>query len=113
MNDAYASVPYSVTTQSCSSVTLAANPTAAVHGTGVHVVITGVAAGCPNPLYEFWMRPAGYSTWQLLQGYSTNATYNWNTTGAPAGTEYFGVWARDSSSGATNDSLASIPFTLS
>ncbi len=112
VNDTYASIPYSVTSQSCASVIVSANPTTTVHGTGAHVVITGVAAGCTNPLYEFWARWQGSSTWQLLQGYSTNVTYNWNSTGAPAGTEYFGVWVRDASSAATVDSYASIPYAL-
>jgi hypothetical protein len=40
----------------------------------------------------------GSLTWQLVQGYSTNASYRWNSTGAFAGTEQFGVWARDASS---------------
>jgi hypothetical protein len=38
------------------------------------------------------------STWQLVQGYSTSATYDWNTSGAPAGTIYFGVWVKDAGS---------------
>jgi hypothetical protein len=111
-NDVYASIPFGITGSVCPSVTVSANPTTTVHGTGAHVVITGAATGCPNALYEFWMRAAGSSTWQLLQGYSTSATYNWNTTGAPAGTEYFGVWARDASSAASSDSHASIPYSL-
>jgi hypothetical protein len=59
------------------------------------------------------MRPAGSTTWHLLQAYSTTPTYIWNTKGAPAGTEYFGVWVRDASSRATYDSLLSAPYTLS
>ena len=111
-SDALASIPYSVTTQQCTSVTASASPTTAAHGTGAHVTITGLGTGCTQPQYEFWMRPAGSTTWQLLQGYSTTATYNWNTTGAPAGTEYFGVWVKNASSPALVDSYASIPFTL-
>ena len=112
VNDTVASIPYSVTSQTCASVTVSANPTTAAHGTGAHVIITGLGAGCTNPLYEFWARWQGSSTWQLLQGYSANATYNWNSTGAPAGTEYFGVWVRDASSAATVDSYASIAYAL-
>jgi hypothetical protein len=97
--DANASIPYSVT-PACASVTASATPATLVHGSGTHVTITGAAAGCvnANPRYEFWMRPAWVSTWQLVQGYSTSATYDWNTSGAPAGTIYFGVWVKDAGS---------------
>jgi hypothetical protein len=79
---------------------------------GGTVVITAVAAGCADPLYEFWMRAAGSTTWQMVQGYSTSATYRWNTSGAPAGTEYFGVWVRDSASTAANDTYVSALYAL-
>jgi hypothetical protein len=58
------------------------------------------------------MKAAGSSTWQLLRGYATSATYVWNTTGAPAGTEQFGVWVQDATSGAIYDTYVSLPFTL-
>jgi hypothetical protein len=82
----------------CAQVTESVSPTSPQpHGTGVRVVFTASGSGCPNPnpLFEFWMLPQGSSTWQLLQGYSTNATYTWNTTGALSGTEQFSVWIRD------------------
>ncbi len=110
--DTFAGITYAVAAAPCSSVTATASPTTATHGMGAHIVITGVAAGCANPRYEFWMQAAGSATWQLVQGYSANATYNWNSTGALAGTEHFGVWVRDAGSSASYDSYASLPFTL-
>ncbi len=111
--DANLSIPYSVTTPACGSVTVAATPTSVMHGSGT-VTITGAASGCTNanPLYEFWMRPASLSTWQLVQGYSTSATYDWNSTGAAAGTVYFGVWAKDAGSPNTVDTYASKAVTV-
>jgi hypothetical protein len=42
----------------------------------------------------------------LAQAYSPSATFNWTTTGLPAGTYRFSVWVRDASSaGATSTSL--------
>jgi hypothetical protein len=78
------------------------------------VTITGAATGCTNvnPRYEFWMRPATSSTWQLVQGYSTSATYDWNSTGAAAGTVYFGVWVTDANSPKTVDAVSSTPVTV-
>ena len=112
--DANASIPYSVTTPACASVASSAAPTSVVHGAGTHVTITGTASGCTNanPRYEFWMRPASSSTWQLVQGYSTSATYDWNSTGAAAGTMYFGVWAKDAGSPNTVDAFASSAVTV-
>ena len=113
--DANFSIPYSVTTPSCASVTVSAVPNPVVHGTGTHVTITGAASGCTNlnPRYEFWMRPAWVTDWQLVQGYSTSATYDWNSTGAPAGTIYFGVWAKDAGSPtASFDANVSTPVTV-
>ncbi len=106
--DALTSIPYSVNTPSCATVTVSPMPTTVMHGAGTHVTITGVAAGCTNsPLYEFWMRAASQSTWQLVQSYTPSATYDWNSTGALAGTVYFGVWVKDASSPNTYDVFAS------
>ena len=58
------------------------------------------------------MRLAWVSTWQLVQGYSTSATYDWNSTGAPAGTIYFGVWVKDAGSSSTVDAFASTAVTV-
>ncbi|TMF74594.1 MAG: hypothetical protein E6I15_09755 [Chloroflexi bacterium] len=112
--DANTSIPYSVTTASCASVTASAVPTAVASGSGTHVTITGAATGCTNanPRYEFWMRPASSSTWQLVQGYSTSATYDWNSTGALAGTVYFGVWTKDTASPNTYDAVANTTVTV-
>src|SRR5439155_6353613 len=90
--DAYSSVSYNLFSP-CTSATLSFSPPPPVAtGTGALVRITASAAGCPNPLYQFVMRAASSSTWQTVQAYSTSATYRWNSSGAPAGTVYFGVW---------------------
>ena len=58
------------------------------------------------------MRPASSSTWQLVQGYSTSATYDWNSTGALAGTVYFGVWTKDAASPNSYDAVANTTVTV-
>ena len=109
--DANANTTVNVTPAVCTSVTATAVPTTVVHSTsgGTHVTITGAATGCTNAgqLYEFWLRTAT-TDWQLVQSYGTGATYDWNSTGAPVGTVYFGVWAKDvHSSTSTFDANAS------
>jgi N-acetyl-anhydromuramyl-L-alanine amidase AmpD len=113
--DAVASTPFAVNSASCASVSITASPTSVANGSGTHVTITGAGSGCTNttPRYQFLIRPASSSTWQVVQGYSTSATYDWNSTGAAAGTVYFGVWAKDASSSAPYDTVASTQVTVS
>ncbi len=66
-------------------------------GPGAGVNITAGTTTCPQPVYQFWMLPPGSSTWTLVQPYSTNPTFHWITTGAPAGSYQFSVWVRDAS----------------
>jgi hypothetical protein len=111
--DAVASTPVTATTPSCASVSVSASPTSVAHGSGTHVTITATATGCTNsPRYEFWLRPASSSTWQRVQSYGTSATYDWNTSGAAAGTVYLGVHVRDANSTASYDAVASAPVQV-
>ena len=110
--DINASVPFSVTTQSCTSLSFSASPSTIVHGTGTQVVVTGAASGCPNARYEFWLRTTN-TGWQLVQGYSSSAIYNWNSTGAPVTTVYFGIWAKDAASSTSSfDVNGSVPIPV-
>jgi hypothetical protein len=99
----------------CTGVTISAAPTSVVQSTsgGTHVTATAVGTGCStSPLYEFWLRPATSSVWQMVQPYSTLATYDWNSTGAAAGIVYLGVHVKDASSTAAYDAVASTPVTV-
>jgi len=73
-----------------------APPSPSLAGTTINVVASATA--CANPLYEFWILPPGGSAYQLGQAYSTNATFNWNTSGLAPGGYRFSVWARDANS---------------
>jgi hypothetical protein len=113
--DTNTSIPYTVTASSCASVTISAAPTSVVHSTsgGTHVTATAAATGCTNsPRYEFWIRAASSSTWQMVQAYSPTPTYDWNSTGAGTGTVYIGVHVRDANSTAGYDVVASTPVTV-
>jgi hypothetical protein len=113
--DAFDSMPYIVTQPQCGATTIAGVPSTVVHSSsnGTHVIFTATAPACTTgPRYEFWMRAASQSTWQLIQGYGTSPTYDWNSTGAAVGTVYFGVWVRDSQSTQAYDNVASTPETV-
>ena len=58
------------------------------------------------------MRPASSATWQLVRGYSSGATYDWNSTGAATGTVYFGVWIKDAASPNTYDAVTNTTVTV-
>jgi nicotinamide mononucleotide (NMN) deamidase PncC len=111
--DSNASMPFTVGSP-CASASVSALPTSVGEGSGTHSTISGVATGCANsaPLYEFWLRTAT-SAWILVRSYTTAATYDWNSTGAPAGTIYFGLWVKDATSGTTTfDANASTTVTV-
>ena len=117
-NDAFVAINHTLTSTPCTSVSASAAPASpAVHGTAV--TFTGVAAGCSNPLYQFWILAPGSTTWTVVQAYSTSATFNWTTTGLPTGTYRFSVWVRDASSSGIscnslgcNDAFVGINYAL-
>jgi len=113
--DSYTSISYGIGSSPCASVTATTSGTAPV-------AITGSASGCPNPRYQFEMLGPGSSTWQIVQPYSSSASFTWNTSGAAGGTYSFIVKARDSSSAGTTgsgnpngswDAYTSLTYTLS
>jgi hypothetical protein len=106
--DNYLATTYTLTTVRCTALTVtSAPPNAAPAGTNP-VTITGSAATCANPNYEFWMLAPGASTWAKVQPYSSTASFAWNTTGKAKGVYHFSVWAKDrNSAGNASDSLGS------
>jgi hypothetical protein len=88
------------------------------HGTAI--TYTASASGCSHPLYQFWVLAPGSHTWQIVQAYSPTATLSWSTTGLPAGSYTYTVWARDATStGVSCNSLGcfdtyypATPYTL-
>jgi hypothetical protein len=87
---------------------------------GTPITFTALAAGCANPLYEFWALAPGSHNWVILQSYSPTSTFTWSTSNGPAGTYLYTVWVRDASSPGTGCSnlgcsdayFAATPFTL-
>jgi len=112
--DALASFQYTVGSSgaACTTLSISAAP-ASPQNAGASITLTASAA-CPNasPRFQFVALWAGTSSWIVQQPYSTTATWTWNSTGAPAGTERFGVWVKDAGSSNAYDQLASIPFTV-
>ena len=96
---------YTLTSTACTSVAVSASPPSP-DMVGTAVTITGLASGCPNATYQFWILAPSSSTWQLARAYGASATFGWTTTGKAPGTYRFSVWVKDaSSSGVHTNSL--------
>jgi outer membrane protein assembly factor BamB len=110
--ESVASIPYTLTATVCTAVSLSAAP-ASPQNASTSITVTATGA-CPNasPQYEFWALWQGAGSWILQRAYSTSPIWTWNSTGAPAGIERFGVWVRDASSAAAYDAVNSITFAV-
>jgi hypothetical protein len=94
----------------CPSVTASAAPPSPSLP-GAAVTFSATTSGCPNPRYEFWILAPG-GAWTVAQAYSSNATFNWTTTGLPGGVYHYSVWVRDASSSAGYDAYTGNAYTL-
>lgn len=99
-----------VTLTGCTSAAL--SPTNGSAAVGTAVTFTASSAGCPTAVYEFWLEyPDG--TWHLEQGFSTTATWTWNTAGFPKGNYVIHVWANNqNSSYSTYETFGAATYTL-
>jgi hypothetical protein len=94
----------------CTSVVGSTSPLSPA-ATGTQVTITGLATGCPNPRYRFWILPPG-GPWVIAQDYSATASYLWPSPPTP-GVYHLEVDARDATTVIPYDSAATLLFTLS
>ena len=79
--------------------------------TGAPVTFSATASGGVGPLqYQFWRLQGG--TWQIVQPYSTSATFLWTPGPADAGTHSLQVWVRNAGSTATFDAWRGLSFTV-
>ena len=117
--DAYENLAYyQLTSSPCQRVSASASPSSP-QAAGTAITVTGFPFGCPNPRFQFELLASGSQTWQVVQPYSANSTFNWDTTEAVNGTYRFIVKVRDTSSvgvfsnyASSWDAYASMPYTL-
>jgi hypothetical protein len=95
--DAYDNNTLYTMTPVCAAVSVSVSPMSPSKvGTGV--IVTAHATGCANPLYHFSVIAPGATSYTVVQGYSSSASFTWNTTGLAPGTYRFSVWATDAAS---------------
>jgi spore germination protein YaaH len=95
--DAYNNDMLYTLTPACSAVSVSVSP-ASPSATGSTITFTAHSAGCSNPLYHFSVLAPGAAGYQIVQAYTTSATFIWKTSGLSPGTYRFSVWARDATS---------------
>jgi hypothetical protein len=78
-----------VTLTGCTSATL--KPAGGAVHPGTPVTFTATAAGCPNPVYEFWIEDT-HGKWHRMTGFGAG-TWTWNNTGWGKGTYHIHAWA--------------------
>ena len=95
-----------VTLTGCTSAAL--SPANSTQPAGSTVAFTASSAGCPNPLYEFFVQyPDG--TWYLKQGWGA-ATFNWDTSGLVPGAYTVHAWVNNQGTG--HDAIGSATVIL-
>jgi trimeric autotransporter adhesin len=99
-----------VTLTGCTSASL--SPATGTVKVGTPVTFTASSAGCPNPVYEFWLQDT-LGHWHLMRGFGA-ATWTWSNVGWGRGTYHIHVWANQQGAYAgTYERLAASTFTLS
>ena len=99
-----------VTLTGCTSASI--QPGLAIGEAGTTVVLVAGSGGCPNPQFQFRFRALD-GPWRVVQGFSDNATVNWNTKGLAPGAYTMQVWANQrGASRATYEAIANAPVTL-
>ena len=64
---------------------------------GSPVSFRAVAAGCPNPIFQYWLYTPD-RMWHLERPFSSDPTWTWNSSGLAPGTYIVDVWANQQGS---------------
>ena len=60
-------------------------------------MFTAGSAGCPNPVYEFWIQDTR-GVWRRMTVFASGNTWAWNTAEWARGTYHVHVWANQGGS---------------
>lgn len=108
--EAYAGTSYQLGGSACTGGGISASPPTGTTA-GSPVVVSGSATCGGTANYKFYMQAPG-GAWNMVQDWSTDSTYDWDTTGATSGAYNFQVWVRNSSSTATYETYAGMGYQI-
>jgi hypothetical protein len=108
--DAYAFGTFTLGLPKCSSTGLSSD-IGSPQASGTTITFTATSIGCPNPLYQWWVRDAA-GNWNIAVPFAAGNTFAWNTSNLTDGTYQIGVWARQQFSANSYDAFAFVTFTL-
>ncbi len=95
----------------CTSASLSPAGTSASLGSTVS--FSASSSGCSNPQYQYWVQFLD-GTWSIQRPFSSDPTWNWNTSGLGPGTYAVHVWANQAGdSTALAEAIGSSTVTLS
>jgi len=102
---------YVLATPAQISVTLTANPPLSPQAAGTPVAFTAIGHGGSGTYqYRFWLLNGG--VWTVVQPYSLNHIWNWNTTGAARGDSFIQVDVRNAGSVADREAAVSLSYSI-
>jgi len=109
--EAYQTIGFNVMSPPAASATLTTAP-ASPQPVGASITLTaGAFGGSGNYQYQFFVKAPG-GNWVTVQGYSTNSSYTWNTTGLPPGIYNLTAYARNVGATSAVEAAKTISFTL-
>jgi hypothetical protein len=104
------STQFAAYTPGCDVTTVTPNPGTAI--SGAVQLFTAAATGCTSPQFEFFLQDT-MGNWSLQQGFSSNTTWTWDSTGYPAGIYTIHVWGNQAGDSTAHwESLGSSTITL-
>jgi hypothetical protein len=110
VRDAAKAVSYTLVPPAATDVTLTPDPASGTVAAGNPIAFTALGQGSSgNYEYRFWLKTG--ATWAVVQGYSPEAVWNWNPSGA-AGNYFVQVDVRSQGSVASREAAKVVPYTL-
>jgi alpha-tubulin suppressor-like RCC1 family protein len=109
--ETYAAAPYNILgSAKCTGGAVVASPSSP-STLGTIVTVTASASTCSSPEYQFYYLPPG-GTYSVVQPWSPNPNYVWNTSTASSGVSSFSVHMRQQGSTLYNETVGQMYYAL-
>ena len=109
-SEAFAEISFQIVVPVCGNATINASPSGTA-AAGTVVAFSAASTGCSAARYQFLVAAAG-GPWTVVQAFSANRSFAWNTTGLAAGDYRVAVWVQATGSPNVYDVYAIEPYTV-